>query len=91
MKSQLWPLQWSNKTIHMKLQIISCRIRLALLSISMRPVVIHDGLVLICDSANRPYVILSDCLVVTLYEKMTFKDGPIIPTDSSPDGNLLFI
>jgi hypothetical protein len=29
-------------------------------SISMRPVV------LICDSANRPYIILSDCLVLIL-------------------------
>jgi hypothetical protein len=65
MKSQLWPLQWSNETIHMKPQSISCRIRLALLSISTRPVVIHDGLVLICDSANRPCIVLSDCLVVT--------------------------
>jgi hypothetical protein len=86
----LWPLQWSNVTIHIKLQSISCRIRLALQSISMRPVVIHDGLMLICDSANRPYVILSDYLLVTSYKKMT-KDGPIIPMDSSPDGNLLFI
>jgi hypothetical protein len=57
----------------MKLQSISCRIRLALLSITMRPVVIHDGLVLICNSANRLYVVLSDCLVVTSYEKMMLR------------------
>jgi hypothetical protein len=57
----------------MKLQSISCRIRLALLSISMQPVVIQDGLMLICDSANRPYIVLSDCLVLTLYEKMMLR------------------
>jgi hypothetical protein len=65
MKSQLWPLQLSSETIHMKLQSISCRIRLALLSISMQLVIIHDGLVLICNSANRPNIVLSNCLVVT--------------------------
>jgi hypothetical protein len=57
----------------MNLQSISCRIRLALLSISMRQVVIHDELVLTCDSANRPYIVLSDCLVVTLYKKMMLR------------------